>query len=141
MIGIIIVTHLDIASPLIQEAERVLAKKLNMLIGINLHSYESSQALNAKICDAIQFLKKTDEGCSGILILSDLFGSTPTNVCVSQLKSKETDIEILTGVNLPMLISSLTYRDRLDLKSLADKVLLDGQKGIQRIKNFAPTSS
>lgn len=141
MIGIIIVTHLDISTPLIQEAERVLARRLEMLIGVNLHSYESSQFLNAKICDAIQFFKKTNEECSGILILTDLFGSTPTNVCISQLKSATSEIEILTGVNLPMLISSLTYRDRLNLKTLADKVLLDGQKGIQRIKNFISTVS
>lgn len=137
MIGIIIVTHLDTATPFIQEAERMLGKQEGV-IALNLHENESLDSLCLHLSESIEqcFKPSNGEG-EGILILTDLFGSSPTNACLKTLYSSKRPIEILTGVNLPMVISSLSYRSRLPLKELAEKVLLDGQKGIKHATSHA----
>ncbi|MBI3012241.1 MAG: PTS sugar transporter subunit IIA [Elusimicrobia bacterium] len=135
MIGIIVVTHLDIATPLIHEAERVLGSQEN-IVGLNLRASESSQVLSQKLAEAVQRCCPNGiESAEGALILTDLYGSTPTNTCLNQLKSSSLPVEILTGVNLPMLVSALTYRTKLSVKELAGKVLADGQRGIQNVKS------
>ncbi len=137
MIGIIVVTHLDTATPFIQEAERMLGKQKGV-IALNLHENESLDRLCRHLSEQIEncFKEQGEEG-EGVLILTDLFGSSPTNACLKTLYSSERPIEILTGVNLPMVISSLSYRTRLPLKELAEKVLADGQKGIKHATTHA----
>ncbi len=131
MIGIIVVTHLDTATPFIQEAERMLGNQ-KCVMGLNLHENESLESLCQHLSESIENCFKEHEGeGEGVLILTDLFGSSPTNACLKTLYSSQRPIEILTGVNLPMVISSLSYRSRLPLKELAEKVLSDGQKGIK----------
>ena len=134
MIDVIVVTHSDVATHLIQAAERVLGQQKNV-VGLNLSLEDSLEFLTAKIGDAVtQCSQRPKDPCDGVLILTDLFGSTPTNASLSQIRRIPQQIEILTGVNLPMMISALAYRNKLGLKDLADKVAADGQKGIRNAK-------
>jgi len=135
MISIIIVTHSNVATNLLEAAERILGKQTN-LMGLNLNTEDSLADLTAKIARAMQegISSCADQTSVGVLVLTDLFGSTPTNASLSQIRILNQPIEILTGVNLPMMISSLTYRNKMNLTELAAKVLSDGQKGIRNAK-------
>jgi PTS system ascorbate-specific IIA component len=73
-------------------------------------------------------LKKLDQG-HGILILTDMFGSTPSNIACAV--SDRTDIRVVSGLNLPMLIRVLNY-PALNLEELEIKALSGGQEGVVR---------
>ena len=134
MISVVVVTHLDVAPHLIQAAERVVGKQKN-LFGINFHMDETFKSMTERVCGVIsECSQSTDRPSPEILILTDLFGSTPTNASCSQIQASPCSVQILTGVNLPMLISSLTYRDQLSLPELAQKALTDARKGIRCIE-------
>ena len=134
MIGIIVVTHLDFATNLVTAAERVLGKQRNIL-GLNLHRNAFVDDMVRSISNGIQeCLTNPEEPVTGVLILTDLFGSTPTNASLKQLQTTDHLVEVVTGVNLSMVISALTYRKRLPLKELVEKVISDGQKGIRNAK-------
>lgn len=71
-------------------------------------------------------LEELDEG-DGVLVLTDMYGSTPSNVACSLLESENT--AVVSGVNLPMLLRVLNY-PRLSLQELAEKAISGGQEGI-----------
>jgi PTS system mannose-specific IIA component len=134
MIDIIVVTHSDVATHMIQAAERVLGKQ-SCVIGLNLSMEDSLQNLTARISDAIRTcLEQRDSPSEGILIVTDLFGSTSTNASLSQLRTFNHPIEIVTGLNMPMMVSCFSNRTRMNLEQLAIKVMSDGQRGIRSAK-------
>ena len=135
MIGIVVVTQSEIAAHLIQAAETLLGHQGNV-VGINLGQELSLENLTQTVCGGLA--EKLAEHPEGMLILTDLFGSTTTNSALLSAGKTEGPIEILTGVNLPMIISSIANRHKLGLKELASKVMSDGQKGIKDAKAFAP---
>jgi mannose PTS system EIIA component len=81
--------------------------------------------------EAIEQIKLLDEG-DGVLILTDLYGSTPSNIAQHLLK--QVNARIITGLNLSMLISVLNYPD-LDLDGLAGKAMSGGKDGIVLIED------
>lgn len=83
------------------------------------------------IADAGEQIRLLDEG-DGVLILTDLFGSTPSNI--ARQLSENHNVRIITGLNLSMLIRALNY-PRLDLEALAEKALSGGRDGIIMIDN------
>lgn len=135
MIGIIVVTHLEIATRMIEAAERMFGKQ-DKLLGLDLKSDDSLQSMTQKIAGAVTDCIHNDECRDGILILTDLFGSTPTNASLAQIAATRRPIEVLTGVNLPMLASAINNRSRLTLAELSAKALYDGQKGIRDAKSI-----
>ena len=80
--------------------------------------------------DALERLASSE----GILILVDMLGGTPCNTAL--LKTKNIPAEVVTGVNLYMILSSFTHRADMDLKSLASKVSDDGKKAIVLAKDL-----
>jgi len=72
-------------------------------------------------------IRKVDKG-DGVLILTDMFGGTPTNLSLSFLSHGK--VEIITGVNLPMLIKFYNLKNQSDIKDVAQKVKEQGQKSI-----------
>ena len=131
MIGIVIVTQSGIAEHLIQAAETVLGHQGNV-IGIDLGQELDLENLAHAFSAAVA--EKLTEHPEGILILTDLFGSTTTNVCLRQIGGLGESVEVLAGVNLPMVISAVANRGKLGLKDLAAKVMSDGQKGVKDAK-------
>jgi PTS system ascorbate-specific IIA component len=73
-------------------------------------------------------ISRLDQGC-GILILTDMFGSTPSNIAC--MVSHRDDVRIVAGLNLPMLIRVLNYPN-LNLEELEQKALSGGQEGVVR---------
>jgi PTS system mannose-specific IIA component len=82
------------------------------------------EEIKEKISEAV---RRVDRG-KGILILTDMFGGTPSNICLSFLK--EWKIEVITGVNLPMLLKLSTYEGEGELAELAEFIKTYGQKNI-----------
>jgi len=81
-----------------------------------------------KLVDRVQrAIKKTDAG-DGVLILTDLFGGTPTNIALSFLEPGR--IEVVTGLNLPMLIKAINAREGNDLATLAKLAAEAGKENI-----------
>lgn len=121
-VGVVVVTHTDYGSRLIAAAEFILGpQQCCQAVSVDLTKAvdESLAALKAAI-------KDTDQG-GGVLVLTDMFGGTPTNMSLSLLGSGQ--LEVLTGVNLPMLIKILGSRTR-PLQTLAVEAKQAGCQGI-----------
>ncbi|HXI10985.1 MAG TPA: PTS sugar transporter subunit IIA [Thermodesulfobacteriota bacterium] len=123
MVGAIIVTHGNLAASLVEVAESITGKMENVRTVSVLNS-DTTESIRGTISGAI---KEVNSG-SGVIIFTDMFGGTPTNVALSLLEDGRVDV--ITGVNLPMLIKFIGNRTE---KSLAEVALLlkdYGQKSI-----------
>lgn len=106
MIGILLITHGSYGEALVQNACHVLNKRPPQLNQLGLSAQDDPLDL---LPLARQMLHLVDDG-DGVLLLSDLFGATPSNLALKLLETGR--VEGLTGVNLPMLLRALNYRDK-----------------------------
>lgn len=113
MIGILVVTHSRMAAELCRAAEMILGP-LDLLAAVNIEPETSVDAARNQVFEA--FRRVGAEG-DGVLILTDLFGGTPTNISVELFA--EGNVDILTGVNLPMLLKGAGLRLTCELDDLA----------------------
>ena len=126
MIGILIVSHGAFGESLIHSASHVLGKRPLFLRQLGVTVHDDPEAILPVAEDLIRFL---DQG-QGVLILTDIYGATPSNIATKLLKTGR--VEGLAGVNLPMLIRALTYRDE-PLEALIGKALSGANDGVRRI--------
>jgi PTS system mannose-specific IIA component len=124
MVGVVVVTHCHLGKELISAAELVIGEELKQFQSVSIDPKEESEEIREKIIAAI---RKVDTG-QGILILTDMYGGTPSNISLSFLEEKK--IEVITGVNLPMLLKLATYSDEMDLEALAVFITDYGQRNI-----------
>ena len=124
MTGILIVTHSRLGDALIEAAEFILGMRPEALVSVSIDLNESADVLRGKIADSIKKVKSEH----GVLILTDMFGGTPSNLSYSFLE--EGHIEVISGVNLPMLIQAASTRDKMNLEELAVKLEEFGKKSI-----------
>jgi PTS system mannose-specific IIA component len=124
MIGIVIVTHSQLGDALIEAAEFIIGKKPEALVSVSIDLSESADVLRAKIAEGIKAVRSED----GVLILTDMFGGTPSNLSYSFLE--EGHIEVISGVNLPILIQAVNIRKKMELNKLAVKLEEFGKKSI-----------
>ena len=123
MIGIIIVTHGNLALELKSAMEHTLGIQKN----IEIISIKPDDDLKIKKSALEESIKKVDEE-NGVIILTDMFGGTPSNLAISLLKIGK--VEIISGVNLPMLIKLIGLRDSNDLQKVATESKESAQKYI-----------
>jgi len=123
MIGVLITTHGNLGSELIKAAE-LIRGALKGIVHVSVDQAKGVEDLKKEISTAI---KKLDQG-SGVLILTDLFGGTPSNISLSFLK--EGKVEVITGVNLPMLLKLPDIREGMSLKEFAQYIKDYGIKNI-----------
>lgn len=124
MIGIVIVTHSQLGDALIEAAEFIIGNRPEALVSVSIDLNESADVLRGKIATGINKVKSKD----GVLILTDMFGGTPSNLSYSFLE--EGQIEVISGVNLPILIRAVNTRAKADLPKLAVKLEAFGKKSI-----------
>jgi len=124
MIGILIVTHKKLGDALIDAAEFIIGKKPGAIESISIDLNENAEKLRAKI---VRGIKAVDDN-KGILILTDMFGGTPSNLSYSFLE--EGHVEVISGVNLPVLIKAVEARKNNNLLELAECVEAYGKKSI-----------
>jgi len=125
MVGILIVTHRHLAEALLAAAN-LISGRLEKVVAVSLDPDASPDDARQQISDGLAQLNSTD----GVLILTDMFGGTPSNLSLSFLKKGQ--IEVVTGVNLPMLIkvNHLRQQDQNDLRDMALALMKSGQQGI-----------
>lgn len=126
MIGILIVSHGAFGESLIHSASHVLGKRPMYLRQLGVTVHDDPDAVLPLAEDLIRFL---DQG-EGVLVLTDIYGATPSNIAARLLKPGR--VEGLAGVNLPMLIRALTYRNE-PLASVRDKALAGAAEGVMRM--------
>ena len=124
MIGIVIVTHCQLGEALIGAAEFIIGSRPASLESVSIDLNENAEKLRNKISQGI----KNVEGQEDVLILTDMFGGTPSNLSYSFLE--EGRIEVLSGVNLPILIQAASMREKLKLDDLAANLESFGKKSI-----------
>jgi len=124
MIGIVIVTHKHLGDALIEAAEFILGDRPVSVESISIDLHQEAEKLRSNIADTI---KKVDQK-DGVLILTDMFGGTPSNLSYSFLE--EGRVEVLSGVNLPILIKALNLRKDAELNKLAVCLESAGKKSI-----------
>ena len=124
MIGILVVTHGALAAELTRAASEI-AGETEAIAAVGLDWNEAGESARDRIQAAIAAV---DRG-KGVLILTDMFGGTPSNLAFPFLQ--ENEVEIVTGANLPMLLRSLATRKEESLAALAHAVRERGRKSIE----------
>lgn len=123
MVGVVLVTHPHLGEEIIRAAEMICGKMPRVLT-VSIDTRKEVEELRRSIAEAI---KKVDEG-DGVLILTDMFGGTPSNMSLAFLQ--ENQVEVLSGLNLPMMIKLSNCREERGLQELAKIVKEAGQKNI-----------
>jgi len=123
MIGALITTHGNLGNELIKAAE-LIKGPLDDIFHVSVDQTKNVEDLKKEISNAI---KKLDKG-KGVLILTDLFGGTPSNISLSFIK--EGKVEVLTGVNLPMVLKLSEVKEDMTLRDFACLIKNYGEKNI-----------
>jgi PTS system mannose-specific IIA component len=120
--GLLVVTHGGLAFELVRALQRIVGE----VEGVRALSLGWDDDVPSARRAVEQAIAEVDPG-GGVLILTDMFGGTATNVTLSFLRD---DVEILTGVNLPMLIKFANLRDKSPLREAASRIKEQGQRAI-----------
>jgi PTS system mannose-specific IIA component len=123
MIGGVIVTHGQLANELVSAAEMIVGE-IHHITAVSIGWHDDVDVAREEIDRAIQ---RVDTG-RGVLLLTDMFGGTPTNLAATFLG--QAVVEIVTGVNLPMVIKLATQEQDEKLDELARRVRDQGQQQI-----------
>lgn len=122
MTGLVVVAHAGLAAALINAAELIVGEIENAA-SVEIKPDDSVEDIRLALTSAIESVSS-----GNIIIMTDMFGGTPSNMSLSFLK--ENQIEVLTGVNLPMLIKFASDRDRLGVAELAAQIRDTGREGV-----------
>jgi mannose PTS system EIIA component len=123
MVGLVVATHGNLAEELLRTAEGIVGK-LEQCEAVSVGAGTSMEESRARFADAVH---RVDAG-DGVLVLTDMFGGTPANLALTFLDEK---LEVVTGVNLPMILKLATARaDNVTLQGAAELVTGYGQKNI-----------
>ena len=126
MIGIVIAAHGELAQALLQTASLVVSQPAYALT-VSMDGQNDSLSCEQRLQEAIQ---TAQQGCEhGVLVLTDMFGGTPSNIALKLHQAQS--VEVLTGVNLPMLIKALQLsHSQTELSLAARKVRDCGSRAI-----------
>ena len=124
-IGGVIVSHGQVANELVAAAETVVGE-VSHITAVSIGWHDDVETAQNEIANAI---KQVSRG-NGVLLLTDMFGGTPTNI--SAMFYKEGEVEIVTGVNLPMVIKLASQTVELPLIEMADEVEKQGKAAIHQ---------
>ncbi len=123
MVGLVVATHGRLAEELLATAEGIVGH-LEQCEAVSVHAGSSMEDARARLAEAV---KRADTG-DGVLVLTDMFGGTPANLALTFLDEK---LEVVTGVNLPMVLKLATARaESVSLQAAAELVTGYGQKNI-----------
>lgn len=129
MIGGVIVSHGQLGDELIRTAEMIMGKIPN-LTAVSIDVTTDVEASRAQIRRAIQAVNNG----SGVIIFTDMFGGTPSNISLSFLDSG--DVEVITGVNLAMLLQLATFQTNEPFQNTVNLLKQRGQENIRIASEF-----
>ncbi len=124
-IGAVLISHGSLANELL-EAARAVVGDVEHIAAVSIGWHDDVSDAENRIEVAI---KEVSEG-AGVLLLTDMFGGTPTNIAAMFIKEGET--EVLTGMNLPMVVKIASQNREVDLATFAEEVEQQGKKSIYR---------
>ena len=124
MIGIVVVTHSRLGEAFLEAAEFILGSRPQGAVSVSIDLNQNVDRLREKVAAGI---KKVSQD-QGVLILTDMFGGTPSNISYSFLE--EGRVEVLSGVNLPVLVQALDHRGKMPIGELAASLETFGRKSI-----------
>ncbi len=130
-IGVVIVTHYQIGEEFLH-ALRLIVPNAPDFHSVSIDPKQSVDEMRQLIEQA---LKRADRG-AGVLVLTDMFGGTPSNMSLSFVE--ETGVEVVTGLNLPMLIKLATLSEDTTLEELAKFIKSYGQRNISVASEILP---
>ncbi|MFQ5735735.1 MAG: PTS sugar transporter subunit IIA [Thermodesulfobacteriota bacterium] len=123
MIGAVIITHGQLAECLVEVAESITGKLENVKT-VSVKNSDTTESIRGLLCSAI---KEIDTG-GGVLIFTDMFGGTPTNIALSLME--EGKVDVITGVNLPIVLKFIGHRNDKRIPELAQHLKEYGQSSI-----------
>jgi len=123
VIGVVVVTHGQLATELLNAAEAIVGD-LPRFAAVSIGWHDDMDDAREEIRQAIARL----QGEGGVLLLTDMFGGTPTNLGLSFVEPER--VEVVTGVNLPMLIKLTSLRSSQDLLAVARELRETGRNAI-----------
>jgi PTS system mannose-specific IIA component len=124
MIGIVLVTHGRLAVEFRAALEHVVGEEQQQLETVMLGPDDDVERCRRDIIEAV---KRVDSG-EGVVILTDMFGGTPSNLSISLMNRP--NVEVLAGINLPMLVKLAKVRDEVSLPEAVAKAQEAGRKYI-----------
>ena len=130
-VGVVIVTHYGLGEQFLQALKLIVPEAPNFR-AVSIEPKSSVDEIRGAIGDAI---KQVDSG-KGVLLLTDMFGGTPSNISLSFLS--EGSVEVVTGVNLPMLIKLATLRGEKSIGDLATFIKEYGRRNISVATELLP---
>jgi len=123
MIGVIVVTHGQLAIELVKAAEMIVGD-LPQFVAVSIGWHDDVTVAREEIARAIERV----QGPAGVLILTDMFGGTPSNLGLTFLETNR--VEVITGVNLPMLIKLAGLQSSSELLAVAREMRENGRNAI-----------
>ena len=123
LVGVLVVTHGHLAQELVAAAGMIV-EDISHIRSLSIGWHDNVEGSKARIKEAV---KSVNYG-KGVIVLTDMFGGTPSNIALSMLKKGE--LEIVTGVNLPMVIKLANQTGKESFEELAKKVKQQGQKHV-----------
>jgi PTS system mannose-specific IIA component len=134
MIGIVLVTHGSLGEALVQSMSIILGEQ-EQVEALSLMVEDDIVVANKRLREAVG---KADQG-DGVLILTDMLGGTPSNLSLALLGKPE--IEVISGVNLPMLLKATQSRQQHDLRESASRVKEHGRSSIVMAREVLENSA
>ena len=123
MIGLFLITHTSYGESLIQCACHVLNRRPPQIVQLGVAAQDDP----LDVLPLAQNLLQLVDGGDGVLVMTDIYGATPANIAMKLLEPGR--VEGIAGVNLPMLLRALTYRDK-DMETLLARATTGGRDGI-----------
>jgi len=125
MIGMILVTHGRLAIELVAALEHVVGEQQN----VHTICIDADDDMESRRADIVRAVSQADEG-DGVILLTDMFGGTPSNLAISVIDNTVNETEVIAGVNLPMLIKLSSIRDSEPLSQAIESAQDAGRKYI-----------
>lgn len=130
MINFIVVTHGEFGAYLVEAAESVVGRQAGVRV-ISISPRIPVPEIRERISRAVGELS----GGDGLILLTDMPGGSPSNLSFPLIKERSR-AEMITGVNLYMLVSAFSHREETDLSKLVAKLVADGQKSIRDLRQM-----
>ena len=131
MINFLVVTHGEFGAYLVEAAESIVGRQARGVRVIGISSRLSVPEIRVRVQQSVRDLAGTE----GLILFTDMPGGTPSNLAFPIVKDAP-GVEMISGVNLYMLVCAFNHREDLPLERLVEKVLADGQKSIRDIRQL-----
>jgi PTS system mannose-specific IIA component len=122
-IGVVVVTHGQLATELVNAAETIVGD-LPRFAAVSIGWHDDVEQARQEIADAVARVASAQ----GAIVLTDMFGGTPSNLAMTLIEDGR--VEVVTGVNLPMLIKLASLQQAADVREVAQRIREDGRGAI-----------